>query len=83
MVTPSNLFILIDSKNMTKIIMKRTHFNIIMPYDTSNGRALRGLSEYQQLECVLVTWLPWQQISSQNWATILKRQLFSFHGNEL
>ena len=46
---------LIDVQPVFKVII----IILIMPYDTSNGRALRVLSEYQQLECVLVTWLPW------------------------
>ena len=69
METPSYLSIFIDTKKNNYNHHENDTFQHIMPYDTSNGRALRVLSEYQQFECVLVTWLPWQQISSQNQAT--------------
>ena len=69
METPSYLSIFIDTKKNNLNHHENDTFQHIMPYDTSNERALRVLSEYQQFECVLVTWLPWQQISSQNQAT--------------
>ena len=75
METPSNLSISIESKKMTH---ENDTFQYVMSYDTSNGRAQRVLSEHQQFEFVLITWLPWQQISSQNQA----RKMLSFHAEK-
>ena len=63
--TPSNLSISVEPQRNDKNHHENGTFQHIMSYDTSNGRALRILSEYQKFECVLGTWLPWQQISSK------------------
>ena len=52
METPSYLSIFIDTKKKKKNHHENDTFQHIMPYDTSNGRALRVLTEYQQFECV-------------------------------
>ena len=49
-----------------KIRHKNDTFQCIMPYDTPNGRSLRVVCHHFDLECVLISWLPWQQISHKN-----------------
>ena len=49
-----------------KICHKNDTFQYIKPYDTPNGRSLRVVCHHCDLECVLISWLPWQQISPKN-----------------
>ena len=49
-----------------KICHKNDTFLCIKPYDTPNGKSLRVVCHHCYLECVLISWLPWQQISPKN-----------------
>ena len=46
-----------------KMCHKNDTFQCIKPYDTPNGRSLRVVCHHCDLECVLISWLPRQQIS--------------------
>ena len=65
-----------------KISHKNVTFQCIKPYDTPNGRSLRVVCHHCDLECVLISWLPWQQISPKNLPKIQEQLHFSFHGNQ-